>query len=116
MDRGTRRRESSTRCWSGRSDWVAKRDLVYNATRFLQLVGSKGGVDATKQLLRGPPSEGFVTWGEKGRLDLRPRSYRKLGRLNGRRSYPSPAMSRQAFSYSVPARRISERETFVRVR
>ena len=49
---------------------VAKRDLSYNATRFLQLVESRGGVDAAKQLLRGPPSEGFATLWEKGRLDL----------------------------------------------
>ena len=49
---------------------VAKRDLSYNATRFLQLVEAKGGVQAAKQLLTGPPSEGFATLWEKGRLDL----------------------------------------------
>lgn len=49
---------------------VAKRDLSYNATRFLQLVEARGGVQAAKQLLTGPPSEGFSTLWEKGRLDL----------------------------------------------
>lgn len=49
---------------------AANRDLSYNATRFLQLVESRGGVHAAKQLLRGVPSDGFATLWEKGRLDL----------------------------------------------
>ncbi len=49
---------------------VAKRDLSYSATRFLQLVEARGGVQAAKQLLNGPPSDGFATLWEKGRLDL----------------------------------------------
>ena len=49
---------------------VAQRDLAYNATRFLQLVESKSGVEAAKQLLAASPSEGFATLWEKGRLDL----------------------------------------------
>lgn len=34
------------------------------------MVGDRGGVDAAKQLLHGPPSDGFTTLWEKGRLDL----------------------------------------------
>lgn len=49
---------------------VAKRDLSYNATRFLQMVEARGGVQAARQLLSGAPSEGFTTLWEKGRLDL----------------------------------------------
>ena len=49
---------------------VAKRELSYNAARFLQLVEARGGVQAAKQLLTGSPSEGFATLWEKGRLDL----------------------------------------------
>ena len=49
---------------------IAQRDLSYNATRFLQLVEGRGGVQAAKQLLAGPPSDGFATLWEKGRLDL----------------------------------------------
>lgn len=32
--------------------------------------GDRGGVDAATQLLHGPPSDGFTTLWEKGRLDL----------------------------------------------
>jgi hypothetical protein len=46
---------------------VAKRDLSYNATRFLQLVEARGGA---RQLLAGAPWEGFATLRERGRLDL----------------------------------------------
>jgi hypothetical protein len=49
---------------------VAKRDLSYSATRFLQLVEEHGAVRAAKQLIAGQPSEGFATLWEKGRLDL----------------------------------------------
>ena len=49
---------------------MAQRDLSYNATRFLQLVEARGGVQAARQLLAGAPSEGFATLWEKGRLDL----------------------------------------------
>ena len=49
---------------------IAKRDLSYNATRFHQMVEDQGGLRAAKQLLASPPSEGFSTLWEKGRLDL----------------------------------------------
>lgn len=49
---------------------VAKRDLSYNATRFLQMVAAQGGVAAARHLITGPASDGFTTLWEKGRLDL----------------------------------------------
>ncbi len=50
---------------------VAKRECGYNATRFLQLVGEKGGLLAAKQLINKPSgTEGFTTLWEHGRLDL----------------------------------------------
>lgn len=50
---------------------TAKRECGYNATRFLQLLGSKGGVAAAKQLISKPGgTEGFTTLWECGRLDL----------------------------------------------
>lgn len=50
---------------------VAKRECGYNATRFLQLVGEKGGLLAAKQLINKPGgTEGFTTLWEHGRLDL----------------------------------------------
>ena len=50
---------------------TAKRECGYNATRFLQLVGSKGGVAAAKQLIYKPGgTDGFATLWECGRLDL----------------------------------------------
>lgn len=48
----------------------AKSELGYVATRFHQMVEDRGGVDAAKQLLHSPPSDGFTTLGDKGRLDL----------------------------------------------
>jgi hypothetical protein len=48
----------------------AKVEAGYNASRFLQLVEARGGVAAARQLLTGPPSEGFAKLWEKGRLDL----------------------------------------------
>jgi hypothetical protein len=50
---------------------VAKRDLGYNATRFLQMLTEVGGVEAARQLLRAPSiSDGFTALWERGRLDL----------------------------------------------
>lgn len=49
---------------------VAKRDLSYNATRFLQMVSDQGGLAAARQLISGSPSDGFTTLWERGRLDL----------------------------------------------
>ncbi len=49
---------------------VARRDLSYRVTRFLQFVESRGGVEAARQLLKGSPSEGFAILWEKGRIDL----------------------------------------------
>ena len=50
---------------------AAKRDCGYNATRFLQLVGEKGGLAAAKQLISKPGgTDGFTTLWEHGRLDL----------------------------------------------
>lgn len=44
----------------------------YKATRFLQLVRDKGGLEAARQLLENPTmvSEGFTQLALKGRLDL----------------------------------------------
>lgn len=50
---------------------TAKRECGYNATRFLQLVGEKGGLVAAKQLISKPGgTDGFTTLWEHGRLDL----------------------------------------------
>ena len=50
---------------------VAKRELKYNATRFIQMVSEHGGLEAARQLLRAPGvSDGFTTLWEHGRLDL----------------------------------------------
>lgn len=39
---------------------IAKRDLSYNATRFLQMVTDQGGVAAARQLISGSASDGFT--------------------------------------------------------
>jgi hypothetical protein len=50
---------------------TAKRELGYNATRFLQMISEQGGLAAARQLLwSDAPSEGFTTLWERGRLDL----------------------------------------------
>lgn len=63
----------------------AKKECGYNATRFLQLISSKGGLEAAKNLItKEGGTEGFTKLWELGRLDLsvealvlKPR-YRKL--------------------------------------
>ena len=48
----------------------AKRDLGYNASRFLQML-DQGGLAAARQLLHAPTvSDGFTTLWERHRLDL----------------------------------------------
>ena len=48
----------------------AKRELGYNATRFLQMLSEQGGLATAKQLLWDDwPSDGFTTLWERGRLD-----------------------------------------------
>ena len=50
---------------------VAKRDLHYNATRFIQMVAEQGGVGAARQLLHASTvSDGFSTLWLAKRLDL----------------------------------------------
>jgi hypothetical protein len=50
---------------------TAKRDLGYNATRFLQMITDEGGFAAARKLLRASAvSDGFTTLWERGRLDL----------------------------------------------
>jgi len=50
---------------------TAKRELGYNATRFLQMISEHGGLAAARQLLwSDAPSEGFTTLWERRRLDL----------------------------------------------
>jgi hypothetical protein len=50
---------------------TAKRELGYNAGRFLQMISEQGGVATAKQLLwSDQPSEGFTTLWEHHRLDL----------------------------------------------
>ena len=50
---------------------TAKRELGYNATRFVQMISEQGGLTTAKQLLwSSAPSEGFTTLWERGRLDL----------------------------------------------
>jgi hypothetical protein len=41
---------------------TAKRDLGYNATRFVQMISEQGGLTTARQLLwSSAPSEGFTT-------------------------------------------------------
>ena len=50
---------------------TAKKECGYNASRFLQMVGAKGGLAAAKQLISKPGgTDGFTTLWEHGRLDL----------------------------------------------
>jgi hypothetical protein len=50
---------------------TAKRELGYNATRFLQMISEQGGSATARQLLWSEaPSEGFTTLWERNRLDL----------------------------------------------
>jgi hypothetical protein len=48
-----------------------KREIGYNPTRFMQMVGELGGVEAARRLLKGrDASDGFTTLWEHGRLDV----------------------------------------------
>lgn len=50
---------------------TAKRELSYNATRFLQMLSEQGGVATARQLLwSDTPSDGFTTLWSHHRLDL----------------------------------------------
>jgi hypothetical protein len=50
---------------------TAKRELGYNAARFLQMLSDQGGLATAKQLLwSDQPSDGFTTLWSHGRLDL----------------------------------------------
>ncbi len=50
---------------------TAKRELGYNATRFLQMLSEQGGLVTARQLLwSDSPSDGFTTLWERHRLDL----------------------------------------------
>jgi hypothetical protein len=50
---------------------TAKRELGYNATRFLQMISEQGGLATARQLLwDDKPSDGFTTLWERKRLDL----------------------------------------------
>jgi len=49
----------------------AKKECGYNASRFLQMIGAKGGLTTAKQLISKPGgTDGFTTLWEHGRLDL----------------------------------------------
>ncbi len=48
-----------------------KREIGYNATRFIQMVGELSGVEAARLLLQGrDASDGFTTLWERGRLEM----------------------------------------------
>lgn len=50
---------------------TTKKECGYNASRFLQMLGAKGGLAAAKQLISKPGgTDGFTTLWEHGRLDL----------------------------------------------
>jgi hypothetical protein len=50
---------------------TAKKDIGYNATRFLQMITDGGGLAAARKLLHAPAvSDGFTTLWEHNRLDL----------------------------------------------
>ena len=49
----------------------AKRETGYNASYFLQMVNSRGGLDTAKRLVgTDTPSEGYTKLWELGRLDI----------------------------------------------
>src|SRR6266508_3374250 len=49
----------------------AKTEAAYNATRFIEMVSTLGGVQTARLLLASPTvSEGFAALWERGRLDL----------------------------------------------
>jgi hypothetical protein len=49
---------------------TAKRDLGYNASRFLQMISERGGLQTAKHLIStDQPSEGFTTLWQHNRLD-----------------------------------------------
>lgn len=55
---------------------TAKKELGYNASRFIQLVSEKGGVQAAKQLIQKEGgTDGFTTLWQYHRLDLSVESY-----------------------------------------
>jgi len=48
-----------------------KREISYNATRFMEMVDELGGAEAARQLLRGrDASDGFTILWEHGRLEM----------------------------------------------
>lgn len=50
---------------------TAKRELGYNATRFLQMISEQGGLATARRLLwSNQPSDGFTTLWSHHRLDL----------------------------------------------
>ena len=50
---------------------TAKKEVGYNATRFLQLISEKGGLAAAKQLImKDGGTDGYGTLQMAGRLDL----------------------------------------------
>lgn len=52
------------------------REIGYTPTRFIQMVGEHGGVEAVHLLLRGrDSSDGFTTLWEKGRLEMSCEAY-----------------------------------------
>ena len=55
---------------------TAKKEFGYNANRFLQMIGAKGGLATAKQLIGKPGgTDGFTTLWEHGRLDLSVEAY-----------------------------------------
>lgn len=50
---------------------LAKKECGYNATRFLQMISSQGGLETARNLIRNPDSSvGFSALFEHNRLDL----------------------------------------------
>lgn len=50
---------------------TAKKECGYNATRFLQMIGAKGGLGASRQLIcKDDGTDGFTTLWMHHRLDL----------------------------------------------
>jgi hypothetical protein len=50
---------------------LLKKEIGYNPSRWMQMVGAHGAVEAAKRLLAGPrASDGFTTLWEAGRLDM----------------------------------------------
>jgi hypothetical protein len=86
---------------------TAKQDLGYNASRFLQMISERGGLQTAKHLIStDQPSDGFTTLWQRKRLDLTVEAH--VLAPDSKRYSPSPSatLARQRlreYGWSSPA-------------